>query len=178
MNATAKEILLVKKGNKFLCRILIEVSIYCEESEIIGINGLVVISLLDKDPVKGMFYNYHIPLTFTKPGPWRLHTAGDFSIPLTIRGLGVARLIWHKIYQLLPNSVRENVIIAGELSPVDSKPINGPRRDRLWMDVAGYSNGHPNATFKPQIDNEPGQFYGFLHDPWDEKKSILNWSIL
>lgn len=175
---TVKETLSVKKNSLFLCQISTEIVSHFDNSSLIALSGLVVVSLLEEQPSKGKSHNYHIPLDFTHNGPWRISTAGDFQIPLTIRGLGVARLIWHRIFTLLPQEVRDQVIVTGRLSPLDSNRINGPRRDRLWMDVSGYAKGHSKAKFTPQIDTEYGYFEGYFHDPWDQSKSLLEWIIL
>jgi hypothetical protein len=180
MHTSAEQIRVTQEGGGFLCRIETRLTSLRDNGHLLSVSGQALICTLDSLPARGHHDNYHTPIEVATFGTgWLLRSGGgDFQIPLRIRGLGVARVVWSRLYTLLPQELKGKVRVKGILSVIDSTPINSARRDTLWKDVCGFSMQHPEATFSVQSGKADGSFSGILHDPWNPTLSSLRWQVL
>lgn len=92
---------------------------------------------------------------------------GDFMIPPALRGLGVARWVWHEIYHMLRDDIAYKATISGNLSPVDEHTTeNRDRRNALWADLIGHG-ADKDAVFRPSENGGFGYFEGILRSTWN-----------
>lgn len=171
-----EEFALAEEG-RFICRVTNVVNKHYDNDKLFTIEGGAKISLQDSGSISG-YGSSHIPYNVNCTLNTPVIFIQDLMVPPEVRGKGIARFCWHRIYTAIPPELRSRTLVYGRLVRKDEMNGNGKRRDQLWKDLCGFSNLLPAATFTPTSETSAGGFRGPITDPWQPFKSKLCITLL
>lgn len=113
---------------------------------------------------------------------YEIDRISDFLIPSDVSSYGIGKFIWQKIYENLPNIVRDNIEISGTLSQIDNRkderwnPITNTteeisnliRRNQFWKNLITDFSEDNKAVFYSNKEGD-GEFSGKLNGDYLQK---------